>query len=496
MSSSAELALLAQASPAGLALATDRRFELPPHLELIDREVTEAVARAQERGRRAAAGEDVDDRPEILLVEVPPRHGKSTLISEHAPAWFLGTFPDRRVILASYEADFAATWGLKARSLLEEHGRAFYDVELRPESKAAKRWDLRGQKGGMVTAGVGGPITGKGAHLLIVDDPVKNAEQALSEVIREKHWDWWLSTARTRLEPGAVVVILLTRWHEADLAGRLLQDAQEGGDPVREIRLPALAEDDDVLERKPGAALWPKRYTRRYLEHTRQVLGPYWFSSMYQGSPTPDEGGIFSRRDFRYFGLEGELAVLERPDGSRQSYGIEWCRKFQVVDLAASESETADYTVMATIWVTPDGDMLVAELWRERLAVPDQPAFFQAHHAGGPVRFEAIGYQSGMVQTMLREGFPAEAVHPDKDKVTRAATAGVLYRAGKVYHRRGAPWLHDCEHELLAFPAGEHDDQVDAIAYAARALPTLYTSGYKQRSKGKTLTGGLRDREL
>ncbi len=478
--------LVARASPGGLGLLAGRRFQLPRHLRLIDREVRDAVLRARER--RASS-------PEVLLVEVPPRHGKSTLISRHAPAWFLGTFPEERVILASYEADFAATWGAKARELLEDHGLELYGVEVDQRSRAAKRWDLARRGGGMVTAGVGGPITGKGAHLLIVDDPVKNAEQALSETIRDKQWDWWLSTARTRLEPGAVVVVLMTRWHEADLGGRLLAAAKAGGDPVRELRLPAIATGDDPLGRRPGEALWPARYSAAYLEHTRRVLGSYWWSAMYQGAPTPDEGGIFSRRDFRYFDIDGTDVVLHTPDGEKR-WDRDWCRKAQYADLAASEKQTADYTVLVTVWVTPDNEMLIYDVVRDRIAVPDQPAFFEHHHAGGPVKFEAIGYQTGIVQTMLRRGFPAQPVHPDSDKVTRAGVAGALYRGGKVYHRRGAAWLSDLELELLAFPAGEHDDQVDAIAYAAKDLPALTTRGYRQKRKGHTITGGLLEQEM
>lgn len=506
MDSSVPLPTLARASPAGLAIAVDerlveqgaaRRYAFPPHIRLIDREIMEAVARAHERQRLAAAGEKVDDRPEVLLVEVPPRHGKSTEISEHAPAWFIGTFPDRHVILCSYEADFAASWGLKSRALLEEHGADLYGVELDASSRSAKRWNLKGHRGGMVTAGVGGPITGKGAHLLIIDDPIKNAEQAMSEVIREKHWDWWLSTARTRLEPGAVVIVLLTRWHEDDIAGRMLVSSEDGGDPVREIRLPALAGEDDPLGRQPGEALWPERYSAEWLEHTRKVLGAYWFTAMYQGKPTPDEGGIFSRKYFRYFTVEGDLVVFERPDGTKQSYGLDWCRRVQYADLAASEKETADYTVFTEVIVTPDSDMLVRNIVRDRIPGPDQPDFFEAHHVGGPAKFEAIGYQSTIVQQMLRRGFPAEAVHPDKDKVTRAAAAGALYRGGKVYHLRGAEWLGDFEAEMLAFPAGEHDDQVDTIAYAAKDLPSVETAAVRKTEKrSNTISSGLAKAEL
>ena len=150
-------------------------------------------------------------------------------------------------------------------------------------SKASKRWDLDGYRGGMIASGVGGRITGSGAHLGIIDDPVKNAEEARSEAVPEKQWDWWLSSFRARIEPGGVVVVLMPRWSENDLGGKLLRAAEDGGDPVREIRLPALALENDPLGGKPGEALWPQRYPVSVLQHTKKVLGPYWFSAMYGG---------------------------------------------------------------------------------------------------------------------------------------------------------------------------------------------------------------------
>jgi predicted phage terminase large subunit-like protein len=519
--SAGELQMLAQSGPSGLGLAIDLlratdaardegpglglgeladpdpllggvgwRFEYPTHIELIEAEILDAIARATV---------SPSEKPEILLVEVPPRHGKSTLISEHTPAWFLGTFPNRRVVLCSCEADFAASWGAKARDLLEEHGKGLYGVQVAQKSKAGKRWDLAGTRGGMLATGVLGRITGSGAHLMIIDDPIKNAEEAMSEVIRDKQWDWWLSTARTRLEPGAVVVVLMTRWHEADLGGMLLRQAEDDGDPVREIRLPALALADDPLGRELGEALWPDRYPADRLEHTRKVLGPYWFTAMYQGSPTPDEGGIFSRKYFHYFTIDeaNQLVHLHRPDETTESFGLDYCRKVQYSDLASSEKQTADYTVMTEVWVTPKRDMLVRNVIRDRIPGPEQPSFFEAHHQGGAVKFESIGYQSTLIQEMLRRGFPAEPVFPDKDKVTRASAAGALYRGGKVYHLRGAEWLGDFEAELLAFPAGEHDDQVDTTAYAARDLPNVAIAEVrKQRERGQTISGGLASQQL
>ena len=642
MNSPDESVLLARSNPAGLGLATDRSFRFPQHLQLINREIVEVIARGKARRRAIEAGEDVDDKPEILLVEAPPRHGKSTLISEYTPPWYLGMFPDDRVILTTYEADFASTWGRKARDTLIEHGPRYFGVTVDEGSIAAKRWDIKGRHGGMQTAGVGGPITGKGAnclpagtmvkteigdisidtlcrskhrprvatyledgttryrrieatrttrsrHLLevqtagghrlgctpehrvfvhgrgyieakdlrpgdqlvclkepvehalsrlphdppqvevhtvstvrdrsrgsvpvydlqvegennffaegvlvhnclIVDDPIKNAEEAMSDTIRQKHWDWWLSTARTRLEPGGVAVVLMTRWHEDDLGGRLLKSAAEGGDPVKEIRLPALAGDSDLLGRKQGEPLWPTRYSKSNLENTRNTIGAYWFSAMYQGQPTPDEGGVFNRRYFRYFRLEKGQVILDTLNG-RLEYPASSCTKVSYVDLAAGEKQTSDYTVLTEVWVTPGRDLLIRNVTRDRIPGPDQPAFFRDHYVG-KLKVEQIGYQTALIRTLLREGLPVEPVYPDKDKVTRASAAGALYRGGKIFHMAGAEYLADFEAELLAFPAGEHDDQVDTVAYAARDLATVPLTGgrTKRVEKQETVTGGL-----
>ena len=177
------------------------------------------------------------------MVTLPPRHGKSQLISQYFPAWYLGTFPDRRTILTSYEAGFAAGWGRRARDVLEEFGPEVFEVSVREDSSAADRWDINGHVGGMITAGVGGAITGRGADLLIIDDPVKNSEDAASKTMRDKAWEWYQSTAYTRLEPGGAIILVMTRWNEDDLAGRILKESQTGGEKWEVMNLPAIAEE-------------------------------------------------------------------------------------------------------------------------------------------------------------------------------------------------------------------------------------------------------------
>jgi hypothetical protein len=239
----------------------------------------------------------------------------------------------------------------------------------------------------------------------------------MSEVIREKHWDWWLSTPHP-LEPGGVVIVLMTRWHEGDLGGCVLPrrpgrrrpgardppaGARRGGRPARP---------------RPGEALWPERYSARYLEHTRKVLGPYWFSAMYQGTPDPRRGRHLQPRDFRYFEIEGDEACSTDGDGTRaKRWGIAWCRKFETVDLAASEKETADYTVVCELWVTPE-----RPAGAPRRARPDRGARPAAVLRGPPRR----GCRQGRGQRRL----------PDDDRQA-AAARGAAGRAGLPGRRQG-----------------------------------------------------------
>ena len=260
---SASELLQATATPALFArLASQGRWRTARHLLAMDRAITETI---------------VGRSPKVLLIEAPPRHGKSELVSKYLPAWFLGTFPDRRVMLTSYEAGFARSWGRRVQEVFERWGPRYFGVRLNRRVRAASEWTIEGHEGGMFTAGVGGPLTGKGADLLIIDDPVKNSQTGLSETLREGQWDWWQSTASTRLEPGGTVILIGTRWHEYDLAGRLLESEKNGGWPVRRLRLPALAEVPDALGRAEGEALWPERWPRSVLEERARASDPYWW---------------------------------------------------------------------------------------------------------------------------------------------------------------------------------------------------------------------------
>ena len=677
-----------------------------PHLEHLSNKLTE-----------------MRDRPIRLIVTMPPRHGKSEIGSHYTPVWFLENFPDRRIILASYEASFARSWGRKARNTIGAN-RDILSVRVASDSSAAADWNIEGHPGGMITAGVGGAITGRGAHCLpagtliatnlglipierlqfhpssykilsydaarselqwkaaqafsvrpatglyrvrtssgrvveatgghrfwtssgyketsrlapgdtllrlvpqdiraaslpdakaigqrasrrvlfgsmltgtsrsqessplqgvrrahlaknngllhslpptaarsqgralrcdeavsyvqhglsgslarqdsqeirdllfksvrrtgslspyvwpaqpegdalcslpspdswrvgiqavedtvavverlhgaasvydiqvadnqnffangilvhnclIIDDPVKNAQDAASEIFRESAWDWWRTVARTRLEPGGSVVIIMTRWHEDDLAGKLLAQDLELGEDAENwevINFPAISEEEDVLGRQVGEALWPERYGLDYLSKTRIQSGVYWWSAMYQQRPTPAEGGLIKL---------AWLHMRERPQKVN--------RVVQYWDTAFKEGQDNDYSVCCTM-AEYDQGYIVLEIFRRRLEYPDLIKMMIAQATKWrPQRIRVEDAASGQsaIQTLRRTTkLPIVPRRVDRDKVSRINAQTGYMEAGLLHIWDGQDWNHDFLEELSRFPTGVHDDQVDAL---------------------------------
>lgn len=279
--------LAARSHPAALArfLTRDQppelQFQIPPHVRLISHAC-----------RNAALGLPGWDRIAVLA---PPRHGKSQIISRWLPTWFLENWPYKKVMLGTYAADFARDWGRAVRDNFE-HYHGNLSARMREDTRAADRWSTQ-QGGGMITGGVGGPFTGRGFHLGLIDDPFKNYQDAMSEAVRNTVWNWYRSTFLTRAEPGAAVILTLTRWHTDDLLGRIL--AEPDGHRWRIIRLPALAEAADPLGRAEGKALWPARYDEQALAAIGSAVGPYVWASLYQQNP-PNLQGLLAYYAFEY----------------------------------------------------------------------------------------------------------------------------------------------------------------------------------------------------
>lgn len=468
----------ARAHPLGWASYIDPTYRRPTHIKLLGE-----FLRKVERG-------DITR----LIVEMPPRHGKSETTTVKFPGWYLGTHPDRRVIIASHTASLAERFSARVRDSFAAYAPEVWGLNVNPAVAAMSRWDVANPKaepgqppGGMIAAGVGGPITGEGAHLGLIDDPIKDAEQANSKAQRDALWDWYRFVFRTRLMPGGAVVLVLTRWHEDDLAGRLLKQAAEDpqADQWTVLRLPAIAEGDDPLGRQEGDALWCDQYNVMALNAIQATVGSYVWTALYQQRPQPAGGGIFKREHFRYFRQDGDFYVLT--DGETvKRVKVSDCRRFSTVDVAASTKQTADYTVISIWALTRDSDLLLLDVIRVRMEGPDQVPQMQLAYDRWRVGYfgvESVAYQLTLIQTARRKGLPVRELHPDRDKVARALPAAARIEGHAVYFRTGAPWLGEWEDELLAFPRGEHDDQVDTLAYAALEVAGGNRLGSVDRSK-------------
>ena len=388
-----------------------------------------------------------------LAVTMPPRHGKSELVSKAFPAWYLGTFPDRRIILASYEADFAAGWGRRARTLLEEYGPDLWGVDVDKRSSAADRWDIAEHAGGMITAGVGGPITGRGAHVLVIDDPIKNAEEAASQTLRDKIHEWYLSTAYTRLEsdPEGAIIIVMTRWNEDDLLGRELA----GGEDWQVLNFCAIAEEGDNLGRQRGEALWPERFPKERLDRIAAKIGPYWWNALYQQRPTAPEGGIIKRDWIQFYDPPFWPPQIDQ-----------WVQSW---DLAFKDAKSNSY-VVGTVWARAKADFYLIDLIREHLSFPATIDAIKLWHGLYPqaltklIEDKANG--PAVIQTLQHEIPGLIPVAPRGSKDARLSAIAPVFHSGNVYIPRTKPWTQGYVAELCNFPNAPNDDQVDSTSQA------------------------------
>jgi predicted phage terminase large subunit-like protein len=397
------------------------------------------------------------ERDEIrrLMIFMPPRHGKSLLATQMFPAWFLGRHPDRFVISASYGQDLADDFGRKVRNLISApiHRTLFPICRLADDSASMRRFNT--QAGGSYYAvGRGGPITGRGAHLLVIDDPLKDREEALSETIRRGLHEWYSHVAYTRLQPGAAIVLIETRWHEDDLAGRLLSEHADEHWVV--VSLPAIAEVDESF-RQAGEALWPGRFPLPDLERIRQSIGSAAWASLYQQRPAAAEGAIFKRDWMRTY--------REAP----QSFQ----RIIQSWDTAFKTGAENDYSVVTT-WGSAEAGHYLLSLWRARVEFPElkRQVSSQAEHWKPHailVEDKASG-QSLIQELKLATRFPVLPIKVDSDKRARAEAVTPLFEAGRIFVPESAPWLQDYLDELAVFPAGVHDDAVDSTTQALNYL--------------------------
>ena len=452
-----------------------------------------------------------------LMITMPPRHGKTEQCSRQFPAWLLGLMPDTRIILTSYNGDRANANSRGARDLVMDprYGAVFgakssvdAPVDLSSDSRSVTAWDLASpHRGGVVAAGVGGGITGTGAHLMVVDDPLRGREEAESRAQRDRVWEWWTSTAYTRLEDGGAVVLIMTRWHPDDLAGRLLQ--QMASDPMADqwqvVNLPAIWEEadsskliadskeeddpwpgyfrdmllngvwvqkEDPLGRKPGEALWPEKYSVEDLVRIQTNVGAHDWISLYQQSPIQREGAMFKPE---------WVNVVDRIPGKVIARVRYW-------DKAGTEG-AGDYSAGVLMAMTNDKHYYIEHVKRDQLTFYGRNQMISrmidadVEREGPTVKtYQEVepGASGKEAAANTVKEMAGRAINPDpvgnKSKEVRAMALSTACEAGLVHLLR-AEWNQKFMEEMMMFPKGVHDDQVDAAAGAYNKLARGGRSG-------------------
>lgn len=393
-----------------------------------------------------------------LMIQMPPRHGKSMLASEFFPSYYLGHHPDHQIIHATYAQTLADDFGRKVRNLMREplFSTIFPGITLAEDSQASARFHTN-KKGVYHGVGIEGGATGKGADLLLIDDPVKDREAAESETIREKIKNWYKSVAYTRLMPNAAIVIIQTRWHEDDLSGWVEEEHRHEDWEI--LRLPAISKDN--------TALWPESYPLERLLVIERTIGPRDFQSLYQQNPRPVDGAVFKRQWLQYY-------------GNLDARGM---NRVILVDPASGKRKNNDYTTMWVIGLGQDGNRYILDLVRDRLNLTERAAtLFRLHRKWKPgeVRYEQYGLQADIEHIKSRMDdmnyrFAIVEVAGRVSKEDRVKRLVPLFQNGRIWmpHQlmytdtRGevVDLIHTfVETEFLSFPVGRHDDMIDALA--------------------------------
>ena len=385
-----------------------------------------------------------------LMIFMPPRHGKSMTVTKTFPSYFLGKNPNKRVIEVSYGEDLAQSFGASNRDKIMEFGQELFGISVSQVQSKKTNWNIEDYDGGMISVGVGGGITGNGADLLIIDDPIKNREEAESPTYRKKLYDEYRSSILTRLHAGAAIIIILTRWQEDDLAGTILKT----GEPWDIISLPALCDDEenDLLGRKEGEALWPEGgYDEEWMQDMKRSLGSYVFTSLYQQRPAPPEGGIIKRGWFKFY--------KTLPEGL-MGYTQSW-------DCTFKDNKDSDF-VVGQLWAKKGPDRYLITQIRGRMTFTEtlQSIRLMSHRYPQSIRklIEDKANGSAVIEVLKKEFAGILPVEPEGGKFARAAAASPVIESGNVWlpDPSIAPWVMDYVEEFAVFPNGAHDDQVDS----------------------------------
>lgn len=383
---------------------------------------------------------------DILVLSTPPQHGKSMTVTETLPSWYVGKYPDRRCIIACYNDDFAGKFGRRNKTKLEEYGKFIFDIAL---SKSSDRdIDIAEHRGGFIARGIMAGITGNAGNLIIIDDPIKNQLEADSVTYRERLWEEWQSSIKTRTAAGAKIIIIQTRWHEDDLAGRVIRKEEN----VRVVNIPVEAEENDLLGRNVGDALcpeigkdnaWLRAFKASYTDGMRS------WNALFQGRPTTEEGNIFNRSWWRFYDVLPEHLPL----------------KVISVDATFKGDATSDF-VAIEVWGKLNADYYLIDLLKRRMDFPDTLKAIKAINAKYPDRhailIEDKANGPAIIAMLRHEISGIVAITPTESKIARANAVTGIIESGNVYLPRYASFTSEFIEEHAAFPNGINDDLVDS----------------------------------
>ena len=408
-----------------------------------------------------------------LIIQAPPRSGKSELFSRRFPAWAFGQNPDLQIIAASYSTDLASRMNRDVQRIIdsEEYQGVFPETTLNGKNIAtvsgqslrnSEIFEIVGHTGAYRSAGVGAGITGMGADIGIIDDPVKDAKEANSQTIRDAVWDWYTTTFYTRLSPKSGILLGMTRWHEDDLAGRLLREMDNDGDQWRIVSFPAIAESDEEF-RLEGEALHPERYDLERLTKIKKAVGSQAWNALYQQRPSSKGGDIIKGAWFkRYSVLPRMKRIVITADTAQKT---KQHNDYSVIIVAGLGNDGGLYIVdlIRGKWEAPELEQKLSDVWNKYRSMSVHKVYIEDKSSG-----------TSLIQNIQRkQRIPVEGVQVDTDKYTRVLGVQGYIESGYIYLPNDAEWIEDFIKECEAFTATDshkHDDQVDAMVMAITEL--------------------------